>query len=133
MTGHTGNISMEELGRRRFFRLNQLIQEQATNIVKEKAGKGPFELTVFGSAGVIIFNTNVKDHNGDFTWTRGTELQRELEAPVAEVVTMKWESQDDSRVYEFESINLDEVKDATGSGAPPAGEVRKPATAGATD
>lgn len=134
MTGNSGNISTEELGRRRFFALQQAIQNRAVEIVEQKSGKFPCELTVYGAGGSILeaASTTVTDHNGDFTWARGKNLENELSHPNWQVISMKFESNDDGRVFEFADINLDEMKDATGSGAPPA-ETRKTQVAGATD
>lgn len=133
MTGHTGSLTMEQLSENRFNRLNQVIEERANEIVREKSGKGPFELTVFGNGGVIIFSTTVKDvpNSEGWAWTRNADLRDELKNHG--IVTLQFESQDDSHVYNFDGINLDEVKDATGSDAPPTKETRKPQVAGATD
>lgn len=131
MTGHTGNITMEELGRRRFERLNACIQESVDRIMKEKEGKGPFSLTIYSRGEEIIHSTEVKQiHGGDWAWSRDNSLSEKLTK--IDEVRFLFESQNDSRTYE-ETINLDEVTDATGSDAPPTKETRKPQVAGATD
>lgn len=130
MTGHSGNVTTQQLGENRFNRLNQIIEEMARNIVAEKSGKGPFELTVRADGGVIIFSTTVKDSHGEWAWTRNEDLRDELKN--YGIVTLQFESSDDGRNFEFLDINLDEnVTNA--AGAPPAKEDRKPQVAGAAD
>ena len=80
--------------------------------------------------GCDVFDATVKEVHGSegWAWTRRANLAEDLQQH--QLVNLKFESNDDGRVFEFPSINLDES--STPQSGEPSSETRKPHVAGAS-
>lgn len=126
MITNQGSETMQQMGERRFEFLNTVVIPQEIDRIVKLDAKAPFELSIFGPANVVLHTCTVKQHDGDWNWNRGN-LREELKNQNHGIVRVYFE---DANNRSFENtISLDEVRDATGSGAPP--QTRKH-TAGAS-